>query len=51
MQDVESYGVVSNDTKSKMLKQRIVAYLAIVLTLVSFIFSCVGLNMGRQKNL
>ena len=51
MQDVESYGIVSNEKKSAMLKDRLIAYLAVLLTLLSFIFSCIGLNMGRQKNL
>ena len=51
MQDVESYGIVSTEKKSAMLKDRIIAYLAVLLTLLSFIFSCIGLNMGRQSNL
>lgn len=48
MQDVESYGIISKDRKEVMLKDRIIAYIAILLTLTSFILSCVGLNMGRQ---
>ena len=48
MQDVENYGIVSKDRKEAMLKDRLLAYLAILLTLVAFICSCVGLNMGRQ---
>lgn len=48
MQDVENYGIVSKDKKETMLKDRLIAYTAILLTLVSFIFSCIGLNMGRQ---
>ena len=51
MQDVESYGIVSAEKKSTMLKDRIIAYLAVLLTLLSFIFSCIGLNMGRQSSL
>ena len=51
MQDVESYGIVNSEKKSAMLKDRIIAYLAVLLTLLSFIFSCIGLNMGRQSNL
>ena len=51
MQDVENYGIVSKEKKESMLKDRIIAYIAILLTLLSFIFSCIGLNMGRQVNL
>ena len=48
MQDVESYGFVTKEKKEMMLKDRIIAYVAILLTLTSFVLSCVGLNMGRQ---
>ena len=48
MQDVESYGIISKERKEVMLKDRILAYIAILLTLTAFICSCVGLNMGRQ---
>ena len=50
MQAVENYGIVSNEKKESMLKDRIIAYIATLLTLLSFIFSCIGLNMGRQVN-
>ena len=50
MQDVENYGIVSKEKKESMLKDRIIAYIAILLTLLSFIFSCIGWNMGRQEN-
>ena len=43
--DLEKY---TPTTKEGLLKKKILAYLAILLTLISFIFSCVGLNMGRQ---
>lgn len=46
-QDIEAYGV----SKGTLLKQRIVAYLAIMLTLLSFVFSCIGLDMARQGKL
>lgn len=45
--DLESYGVNGNK-KCQMLYKRIVAYVAILLTMLAFIFSCVGLNMARQ---
>ena len=48
MNDVESYGIIGKEKKQTMLYQRIIAYLAILLVLLAFIFSCVGLNMGRQ---
>ena len=51
MQDVESYGLVGNEKKQTMLHQRLIAYLAILLVMLAFIFSCIGLNMGRQSNL
>ena len=50
MQDIESYGLV-NKSKLELLKDRLVAYLAVILTLLSLVFSCIGLNMGRQGNL
>ena len=48
MEDIESYGIVSKEKKEIMLKDRIIAYIAILLTMLAFIFSCVGLNMSRQ---
>lgn len=45
--DLESYGVGSS-SKCQMLYKRIVAYIAILLTMLAFIFSCIGLNMARQ---
>lgn len=48
MNDVESYGIIGKEKKQTMLYQRVIAYLAILLVLLAFIFSCVGLNMGRQ---
>ena len=51
MQDVEAYGIVGSEKKRSMFLSRIMAYLAILLTMLAFIFSCIGLNMGRQSNL
>ena len=51
MQDVESYGIIGTEKKRSMFMSRIMAYLAILLTMLAFIFSCIGLNMGRQSNL
>lgn len=48
MNDVESYGIIGKEKKQTMLYQRIIAYLAILLVMLAFIFSCIGLNMGRQ---
>ena len=48
MNDVESYGIIGKEKKQTMLYQRVIAYLAILLVLLAFIFSCVGLNMGRK---
>lgn len=45
--DLESYGV-GGSSKCQMLYKRIVAYIAILLTMLAFIFSCIGLNMARQ---
>lgn len=45
--DLESYGVGSS-SKCAMVYKRIVAYIAILLTMLAFIFSCIGLNMARQ---
>ena len=47
MQDVESYGIIGKEKKQSMLF-RLIAYCAILLTMLAFIFSCIGLNMGRQ---
>ena len=51
MQDVESYGIIGSEKKQTMLYQRLIAYFAILLVMLAFIFSCIGLNMGRQSNL
>lgn len=48
MQDVESYGIIGKEKKQSMLFRRLIAYCAILLTMLAFIFSCIGLNMGRQ---
>ena len=48
MNDVESYGIIGKEKKQTMLYQRIIAYFAILLVMLAFIFSCIGLNMGRQ---
>ena len=50
MQDIESYGI-SNKSKLELLRDRLVAYMAVMFTLLSLVFSCIGLNMGRQSNL
>ena len=45
--DIEKY-IIGDEKKHSMLLSRIVAYIAILLTMLAFIFSCVGLNMARQ---